>query len=68
MLIKLKNVYMNFMLRLAGNIGSLNTQNNVVFGGKRIPKLLNFLCIFLVMLLRQGLYMKFSRPWLLLMN
>ncbi|XLS62181.1 hypothetical protein HN51_016409 [Arachis hypogaea] len=24
--------------RLAGNIGSLNTQNNVVFGGKRIPK------------------------------
>ncbi|XP_015962982.1 uncharacterized protein LOC107486925 [Arachis duranensis] len=39
MLTKLKNAYMNFMLRLAGNIGSLNTHNNiVVFGGKRIPK------------------------------
>ncbi|KAF3972994.1 hypothetical protein ACB098_01G183300 [Castanea mollissima] len=33
---KIKNAYMNMMVGLAGNVGSLNTSN--VFGGKRIPK------------------------------
>ncbi|XP_050911786.1 uncharacterized protein LOC127126826 [Lathyrus oleraceus] len=34
---KVKNVYMNFMLKLAGNVGgALNTDNK--FGVKRIPK------------------------------
>uniref|UniRef100_A0A5B7A7E7 Uncharacterized protein n=1 Tax=Davidia involucrata TaxID=16924 RepID=A0A5B7A7E7_DAVIN len=33
---KFKNAYMNMMLNLAGNVGTLNTGN--VFGGKRIPK------------------------------
>ncbi|MED6142990.1 hypothetical protein PIB30_002814 [Stylosanthes scabra] len=44
MLIKLKNAYMNFMLRLAGNFGALNTENDniVVFGGKRIRKARQF--------------------------
>lgn len=36
MLTKLKNAYMNFMLRLAGNVGALNSDN--IFGVKRIPK------------------------------
>ena len=33
---KLKNSYLNLMFNLAGNVGSLNTDN--VFGNKRIPK------------------------------
>ncbi|XP_027353323.1 uncharacterized protein LOC113863802 [Abrus precatorius] len=36
MLRKLKNAYMNFMLRLASNLGAMNTDN--MFGVKRIPK------------------------------
>ncbi|TKY64821.1 hypothetical protein E2542_SST07672 [Spatholobus suberectus] len=36
MLTKLKNAYMNFMLRLAGNVGAMNSDN--IFGVKRIPK------------------------------
>ncbi|KAK7394179.1 hypothetical protein VNO78_14700 [Psophocarpus tetragonolobus] len=35
MLTKLKNVYMNFMLRLAGNVSAINSDN--IFGVKRIP-------------------------------
>ncbi|XP_061338373.1 uncharacterized protein LOC133285200 [Gastrolobium bilobum] len=38
MLTKLKNAYMNFMLRLAGNIGAMNTDSDNIFGVKRIPK------------------------------
>ncbi|KAK2415268.1 hypothetical protein P8452_60508 [Trifolium repens] len=35
---KVKNTYMNFMLKLAGNVGgALNTDNK--FGVKRIPKI-----------------------------
>ncbi|CAK8542661.1 unnamed protein product [Lathyrus sativus] len=34
---KVKNIYMNFMLKMAGNVGgALNTDNK--FGVKRIPK------------------------------
>ncbi|XP_062103665.1 uncharacterized protein LOC133814760 [Humulus lupulus] len=33
---KIKNGYINMMVNLAGNVGSLNTNN--VFGAKRIPK------------------------------
>ncbi|KAK8588647.1 hypothetical protein V6N13_087551 [Hibiscus sabdariffa] len=33
---KLKNGYMNMMLRLAGSVGYLSMENE--FGGKRIPK------------------------------
>ncbi|CAN0913676.1 hypothetical protein LINGRAHAP2_LOCUS28080 [Linum grandiflorum] len=33
---KLKNSYVDMMVKLAGNVGSLNT--NRVFGNKRIPK------------------------------
>ncbi|XP_030941010.1 uncharacterized protein LOC115965858 [Quercus lobata] len=33
---KIKNAYMNMMVSLAGNVGSLNTSS--VFGDKRIPK------------------------------
>ncbi|KAF7819969.1 Nuclear transcription factor Y subunit C-2 [Senna tora] len=33
---KLKNGYVDFMVRLAGNVGSLNSEK--VFGGRRIPK------------------------------
>lgn len=37
LLTKVKNTYMNFMLKLAGNVGgALNTDNK--FGLKRIPK------------------------------
>ncbi|EOY04092.1 hypothetical protein QUC31_017416 [Theobroma cacao] len=36
LLTKLKNAYVNMMISLAGNVGSLNTENT--FGGKRIPK------------------------------
>ena len=36
MLTKLKNAYMNLMLRLAGKVGALNTDN--IFGGKWIPR------------------------------
>ncbi|XVF71559.1 hypothetical protein PTKIN_Ptkin12aG0047900 [Pterospermum kingtungense] len=36
LLTKLKNAYMNMMINLVGNVGSLNTENT--FGGKRIPK------------------------------
>ncbi|XWS47600.1 hypothetical protein CRYUN_Cryun14cG0166000 [Craigia yunnanensis] len=36
LLTKLKNVYMNMMMSLAGNVGYLNNDNT--FGGKRIPK------------------------------
>ncbi|GAV90121.1 hypothetical protein CFOL_v3_33530 [Cephalotus follicularis] len=33
---KFKNAYIDMMLNLAGNVGSLNTANS--FGGKRIPR------------------------------
>ncbi|KAF7811297.1 uncharacterized protein G2W53_032273 [Senna tora] len=33
---KLKNAYIEFMLRLAGKVGALNDDN--IFGSKRIPK------------------------------
>ncbi|CAN1122612.1 hypothetical protein LINPERPRIM_LOCUS2821 [Linum perenne] len=33
---KLKNKYVDMMVRVAGSVGSLNT--NMVFGNKRIPK------------------------------
>ncbi|XVF20723.1 hypothetical protein REPUB_Repub12eG0027700 [Reevesia pubescens] len=36
LLTKLKHAYMNMMIKLAGNVGYLNTDNT--FGGKRIPK------------------------------
>ncbi|RDX84638.1 hypothetical protein CR513_34287, partial [Mucuna pruriens] len=36
MLTKLKNAYMNLMLRLSGNVGVMNTDN--IFGVKRIPE------------------------------
>ncbi|KAL2329493.1 hypothetical protein Fmac_017074 [Flemingia macrophylla] len=36
MLRKLKNAYMNFMLRVAGKVGAINVDN--IFGEKRIPK------------------------------
>ncbi|KAH1081905.1 hypothetical protein J1N35_021666 [Gossypium stocksii] len=36
LLTKLKNGYMNMMIRLAGTVGHLTTENQ--FGGKRIPK------------------------------
>ncbi|CAJ1843097.1 unnamed protein product [Sphenostylis stenocarpa] len=35
-LAKVKNVYINFMLRMAGNIGAVNSDK--IFGVKRIPK------------------------------
>ncbi|XP_010279430.1 PREDICTED: uncharacterized protein LOC104613349 [Nelumbo nucifera] len=35
-LVRLKEAYMNMMLKLAGNVGYLN--NNNMFGNKRIPK------------------------------
>ncbi|KAI4346931.1 hypothetical protein L6164_007794 [Bauhinia variegata] len=36
MLAKLKNAYVDFMLRLTGNVGALS--GNDLFGGKRIPR------------------------------
>lgn len=36
LLARLKNAYVRMMFSLAGNVGSLNTNN--VFGSKRIPK------------------------------
>lgn len=38
LLTKLKNGYMNFMMRLASHVGALNTDHNSILGGKRIPK------------------------------
>ncbi|KAK7272978.1 hypothetical protein RIF29_14023 [Crotalaria pallida] len=38
MLRKFKNAYINFMLRLAGKVGAMNTDNINIFGGKRVPK------------------------------
>lgn len=35
-LTKLKNAYMNFMLKLSGNVGAMNSDN--IFEVKRIPK------------------------------
>lgn len=33
---KVKNAYVNFMVKLAGSVGTLNSEK--VFGGRRIPK------------------------------
>ncbi|KAK7295760.1 hypothetical protein RJT34_18672 [Clitoria ternatea] len=40
MLTKLKNAYINLMLRLAGSVGAMNTEtdSNTIFALKRIPK------------------------------